>query len=105
MHVYQPDGERLTRRRLVCDVSTHRIGTRETDLAAWLQGLLVLPSQDGRRLRMLDPAADWSERAAVPLTGRATLTTALVDFAALAVLLDDGRVVVIGPPGRPASRG
>ena len=97
LHVYQHDGQSLTRRRLVGDVSTHRIGTRETDLAAWLQGLLVLPSQDGQRLRLLNPAADWAEQGAVPLPGRATLTTALADSAALAVLLDDGQVVLVGP--------
>ena len=105
LHVYQHEGERLTRRRLAGDVSTHRIGTRETDLAAWLHGLLVLPSQDGRRLRRLNPAADWAEQGSVPLPGRATLTTALADSAALAVLLDDGQVVLVGPSGRRPSRG
>ena len=54
-HLPARGSERLTRRRLHADVSTHRIGTREIDLAAWLQGLLVLPSQDGRRLRLFKP--------------------------------------------------
>lgn len=97
LNVYQHEGERLTRRRLVGDVSTHRIGTRETDLAAWLQGLLVLPSQDGRRLRRLNPAADWTELSAVPLPGRVSATTTLTDSGALALLLDDGQVVQAGP--------
>jgi hypothetical protein len=105
LHVYQQEGERLTRRRLSGDVSTHRIGTREIDLAAWLQGLLVLPSQDGRQLRRLNPAADWAELPAVPLPGRATLTAAVPDAAALAVLLESGEVVRVGPAAPlPAGR-
>ncbi len=100
LHVYQPDGEQLTRRRLQGDVSTHRIGTREIDLSAWLQGLLMLPSQDGRQLRLLNPAADWIELTAVALPGRAILTAALPDAAALAVLLDGGQVVLVRSPAR-----
>jgi hypothetical protein len=95
LHVYQAAGGRLTRRRLPGDVSTHRIGSREVDLAAWLQGLLVVPSQDGRHLRLLNPAADWAEWSAVALPGRATLTAALLDTAGLAVLLDGGQVVLV----------
>ncbi|EHR71234.1 hypothetical protein BurJ1DRAFT_2401 [Burkholderiales bacterium JOSHI_001] len=105
LHIYQPDGERLTRRRLHADVSTHRIGTREVDLAAWVQGLLILPSQDGRQLRLLNPAAGWAEVKAVALPGRATLTAAVPDAAALAVLLDGGQVVLVGNVARGASRG
>ena len=105
LHVYQRDGERLSWRALVGDVSTHRIGTRQTDLAAWLQGLLVLPSQDGRRLRRLNPAADWAEMTSVTLPGRATLTTALAESTALAVMLDDGQVVLVGPLARAPSGG
>ena len=105
LHVYQPEGERLTRRRLHADVSTHRIGTREIDLAAWLQGILILPSQDGRHLRLLNPAADWTELQAVALPGRAILTAAVPDAAALAVLLDGGQVVLVGVSARTSSRG
>lgn len=105
LHVYQPEGERLTRRRLHADVSTHRIGTREIDLAAWLQGLLILPSQDGRQLRLLYPAADWTELKAVALPGRAILTAAVPEAQALAVLLDGGQVVLVGPSARAGSRG
>jgi hypothetical protein len=105
LHVYQQQGERLSRRRQIGDVSTHRIGTRETDLAAWLQGLLVLPSQDGRRLRLLNPADDWAEQRSVPLPARATMTAVLAGAAALAVLLDDGQVVRVEPSARAPSRG
>ncbi len=104
LHVYRIEGERLARRRLVGDVSTHRIGTRETDLAAWLHGLLILPSQDGRRLEVLNPAADWAKRSSVPLPGRVALTTALPAAGALAVLLDDGQVVLALPTASAASR-
>lgn len=105
LHVYQPEGERLTRRRLQADVSTHRIGTREIDLSAWLSGLLMLPSQDGRRLRLLNPAADWTELNAVALPGRAILTAAVPDAAALAVLLEGGQVVLVGASAHTSSRG
>jgi hypothetical protein len=105
LHVYQPAGERLTRQRLHADVSTHRIGTREIDLATWLQGLLILPSQDGRQMRLLNPATDWTELKAVALPGRAILTVAVHDAPALAVLLDGGQVVLVGPSARAASRG
>jgi hypothetical protein len=105
LNVYQPKGERLTRRRLQGDVSTHRIRTREIDLSAWLQGLLMLPSQDGRQLRLLNPAADWTELKAVALPGRAILTAAVPDAAALAVLLDGGQVVLVGSAARLSSHG
>jgi len=94
LHVYRVDGPRLDRRRLMSDVSTHAIGSRETDLAAWVRDRLVLPSQDGRLLRVLDPAADWAESTTVPLPGRATMTAALQDGTGVAVLLADGQVVL-----------
>ena len=97
LHVYRQEGEMLARRRLVGDVSTHRIGSRKTDLAAWLQGLLVLPTQDGRRLRRLNSAADWVELTAVTLPGRVAATTTLTNPGVLALLLDDGQVVLAGP--------
>jgi hypothetical protein len=97
LHVYRVEGQRLSRRRLATDVSTHRIGTREIDLSAWVGERLVLPSQDGRRLRVFDPGAEWAERGGLPLPARVAQTTALGDGSALAVLLDDGRVMVAGP--------
>jgi hypothetical protein len=96
LHVYQltdpREGQQLTRRRLLNDVSTHRIGSRELDLSVWLRGMLVLPSQDGRRLRVLNPAADWAEQQSVPLPARVGMTTALADGSGMVVLADDGRV-------------
>jgi hypothetical protein len=96
LHTYRLDGTQLTRRRLMTDVSTHAIGSRETDLAAWVRGRLVLPSQDGRLLRVLDPAAEWAESFTVPLPGRVTMTAAVRDATAVAALLADGQVVLIG---------
>jgi hypothetical protein len=93
LHVYQLEGQQLTRRRVANDVSTHRIGSRELDLSAWSQGLLILPTQDGKQLRVLNPQANGADVAVVPLPGRVTLTTALVDAPAIVALLDDGRVV------------
>lgn len=104
LHVYLPEGERLARQRLHADVSTHRIGTREIDLAAWLHGLLILPSQDGRRLRMFKTAEDWTEVNALALPGRAVLTAAVPAAAALAVLLDGGQVVLVGHAARTVPR-
>lgn len=96
LHVYWLEGQRLSRRRLMADVSTHAIGSRETDLAAWVRDRLVLPSQDGRLLRVLDPAADWAELFTLELPGRATMTAALEDGSGVAVLLADGQVVWVG---------
>jgi hypothetical protein len=81
------------------DVSTHALGSRETDLAAWVQERLVLPSQNGRLLRVLEPAADWAERFTVALPGPAVMTAALADGAGLAVLLADGQVLRVGAWG------
>jgi len=92
LHVYQQDGQRLSRRRLLNDVSTHRIGSRELDLSVWLRGLLVLPSQDGRRLRVLNPASNWAEQQSVPLPARVGMATALADGSGMVVLADDGQV-------------
>jgi len=93
LHVYQQEAHRLTRRRLLADVSTHPIGSRETDLAVWLQGRLLLPSQDGRLLRRVNPAQDWADEGALPLPARVVQTTAWAQGSAWAGLLADGRVV------------
>jgi hypothetical protein len=105
LYVYRQDGHRLLRRRLLTNVSTHAIGSRETDLAVWLQGRLLLPSQDRRMLRLLRPAQDWADEGALPLPAPVVQTTALADGSAWAGVLDDGRVVLAHldrtpPPGR-----
>jgi hypothetical protein len=95
LHVYRRDGQHLMRRRLVSDVSTHAIGSRETDLSVWLRGQLVLPSQDGRRLRVLNSEADWAETASVALSARLTAAIALAEIPAMVALLADGQVVLV----------
>ena len=80
----------------MADVSTHAIGSRETDLVAWVRDWLVLPSQDGRLLWVLDPAADWAELFSLALPGRAAMTAALEDGSGVAVLLAEGQAVRVG---------
>lgn len=99
LHVYRQDGPALVRRRLLADVSTHAIGSRETDLAVWLQGRLLLPSQDGRSLRVVHPGQDWADEGALPLPARVVQTTALADATAWAGLLSDGRVLLAQTTG------
>ena len=98
LHSYVLEGQQLTRRQLAGGVSTHRIGSRELDLSAWLQGLLILPNQEGTGLRVFDPAAQWAETGQVPLPARVVMTRALAGAAAMAVLLDDGQVLIASPP-------
>ena len=103
LHAYRRQGERLTRRALADDVSTHQIGSRELDLAVWLGGWLVLPAQDGRRLRVFDAAkaaGAWAEQATLALPGRVVMTTAAIGAASFGVLLDDGRALVVAGTAR-----
>ncbi|KPF48432.1 hypothetical protein IP87_19895 [beta proteobacterium AAP121] len=104
LHVYSLAGPQLARRWLVADVSTHAIGSRETDLAVWLQGRLLLPSQDGRSITRLNPAQDWAEDGALPLPARVVQTTALANGETWAGLLADGQVVLASPAGRRPSQ-
>lgn len=105
LHVYHPQGPALARRRLLADVSTHAIGSRETDLAVWLQGRIVLPSQDRRHLWLVDPADDPVDAVAAPLPAPVVQATALADGSAWVGLLSDGQVLlgqvsVATPSGR-----
>ena len=75
LHVYRQEAQVLARRRLQADVSTHAIGSRETDLAVWLQGRLLLPSQDGRMLTLVNPAQDWADEGALALPARVVQAT------------------------------
>lgn len=105
LYVYRQDGQRLSRRRLLADVSTHAIGSRETDLAVWLKGRLLLPSQDRRMLRLVSPDQDWADQGALPLPARVVQTAALADGSVWAGVLEDGRVILAHlddtpPPGK-----
>jgi hypothetical protein len=92
LHEYRVDGARLVGRAVAHNVSTHRIGSRELDLALWLGPLLVLPQQNGLALRVLDAAAAWAEVASIALPARVAMTAALPGGQGVAALLDDGRV-------------
>ena len=98
LHEYRQDGSRLIGRAVAQGVSTHRIGSRELDLAVWLGPRLVLPQQNGLGLRVLDANAAWSEVASVTLPERVAMTAALPHGGGVAVLLDDGRVLGLAQP-------
>ena len=101
LHEYRLDGDRLVGRAVANDLSTHRIGSRELDLAVWLGSRLVVPQQDGLALRVLDAAAAWAEVASVAVPSRVAMTAALSGTQGtqgLAALLDDGSVFSIGMP-------
>ena len=98
LHEYRQDGNRLIGRAVAQGVSTHRIGSRELDLAVWLGPRLVLPQQNGLGLRVLDANAAWSEVASVKLPERVAMTAALPHGSGVAVLLDDGQVMGLAQP-------
>lgn len=102
LHVYHQQGGVLARRRLMADVSTHAIGSRDADLAVWLQGRVLLPSQDGRMLRVVNPGRDWADEGALALPARVVQTTALADGSAWVGLLADGRVLLALQADPPA---
>ena len=100
LHEYRVKGQRLAGRAVAHNVSTHRIGSRELDLAVWLGPLLVLPQQNGLALRVLDAAAAWAEVASVALPARVAMTAELPGGQGVAALLDDGRVVGVAAGAR-----
>ena len=87
-------------------MSARTASAPERSIFRCLRGLLVLPSQDGRRLRALNPAANSAEQHSVPLLARIGIATALADESAMAVLGEDGRIWVVralGAAGPSAS--
>lgn len=95
-HSYRGESRRLVRQRVFADVSAHAIGAREADLAVWLRGRL-LPSQDGRKLRILNRTRDWADEGTLPLPVRVLQTAALDDGSAWAGLQADGQVLLVKP--------
>lgn len=95
LFAYTLEGRGLVRRRVMDDVSTHRIGTRELDLGAWVGSTLVLPSQDGLRLRVLSASNGWQERASIALPVAVVMTVRLAGSSALAVLMASGSVGIV----------
>lgn len=51
LHEYRVEGKELRGRRVATGVSNHQLGSRETDLALWIDDRLVLPGQDYRSLQ------------------------------------------------------
>ena len=93
LHEYRLQGDRLIGRAVARDLSTHRIGTRELDLAVWLGTRIVLPGQDASSLRVLDTAQAYAESASAGLPARVAMMLALPGAQGIAALLDDGRVL------------
>jgi len=93
LHEYRLSGDALTAHRFQGDVSNHRIGSRWLDMSTWLGPRLLIPDQSGRRLLLLDAAAEWRSVGEQALSARVTATVALESPAGAAVLLDDGSVV------------
>ncbi len=94
LHEYHVDGARLVAHSRGRDVSNHRIGTRETDLAVWIDNRLVLPSQNFRTLRCFGVDNAWRDCGSIALPGVlvATLALTLGQRRGIAVLLEDGQV-------------
>jgi hypothetical protein len=92
---YSLQGPRLARRRVAGDLSTHRIGTRELDMAAWVASMLVLPSQDGMHLRVLGASNGWQQLASVALPAPVVMTVRLGGSNGVAVLMTGGSVAIV----------
>lgn len=90
---YSAEGSELRARAVGTGYSTHALGSRELDLAVWIGGVLVLPSQDRRSLVVL-ATGDWSPLASRRLAAPVTAARAwrAGDRDGVAVLLADGSV-------------
>jgi hypothetical protein len=94
LHEYVREANALRGRRIAGAYSTHALGSRELDLAAWAGGALVLPGQDRRTLHVL--AVDtWSQRSVYALPQPVVATRAWRSGArpGAVALLADGSVV------------
>jgi hypothetical protein len=92
LHLYRQEGAQLSAQRLHDGVSNHRIGSRWLDMSAWQGRHLLIPDQSGRRLLLLDAAADWRVVGEQPLRSRVAAMVALALPGRIAALLDDGTV-------------
>ena len=88
-------GGTLRSRVIAQGLTNHRNGTRELDLAAWVDGKLLVPAQDRRSLACFDVNKQWEACATVPLPGRVAATTAWSwrGRAGAVVLLEDGQLL------------
>ncbi len=100
LHEYRIERKELRALKLASGVSNHVLGRRELDLAAWVDSLFFVPSQDRRELRIFDPAAGWSERTpvVVPSPIVATRRLRVERRAGCVLLLEDGSVAWVTAP-------
>jgi len=97
LHEYRREGAELKAARVVDGVSNHALGARRLDLAAWHGPWLLVPDQPRRRLLLLDGRHGWRESHAWALPSRVAATASLGGDRGVAVLQEDGGVVVVRP--------
>lgn len=96
LHVYQRQGSQLLSRRVLTGVSNHRIGSRRLDVSAWHGQRLLVPDQEGHRLLLLDAATDWQVVGEQTLSSRVATVISMRASGPMAMLLEDGTVMVSG---------
>ncbi len=101
LHEYLADGSTLRSRVIGQGLTNHRNGTRELDLAAWVDGKLLVPAQDRRSLVCFDTTQQWGACPTVPLPGRVTATAAWSwrNRMGAVVLLEDGQLLFAASGG------
>ena len=98
LHEYRRDGAVLAAARVADGMSNHAIGSRRLDLSAWQGPWLLVPDQARRRLLLLDSRDGWRQVHAWALASRVVDTVSLGDERGVAVLMEDGGVVIVRPP-------
>ena len=101
LHEYLADGGTLRSRVIGQGLTNHRNGTRELDLAAWIDGKLLVPVQDRRSLACFDTNQHWRACPTVPLPSPVTATAAWTwrNRAGAVVLLEDGQLLFAASGG------
>lgn len=97
LHKYRQEGSELVATRVMDGVSNHAIGSRRLDLSAWQGTWLLMPDQRRRRLLLLDGRAGWRQVHAWQLASPVTATASLGDGRGVAILQEDGSVVLVRP--------
>jgi hypothetical protein len=99
LHEYRRDGAVLRATHVADGLSNHALGSRRLDLCAWQGPWLLVPDQARQRLLLLDSRDGWRQAHAWALPSRLVDTAGLGDGRGVAVLLEDGGMVVVRPPG------
>ncbi|MEO6566127.1 MAG: hypothetical protein ABIO63_08830, partial [Casimicrobiaceae bacterium] len=97
LHEYRGHGAAMQSRVIDHDVSNHRIGSRELDLAAWVDRKVVLPAQNRRSLRCLDANDGWRACGSLTLPSPVTASVPIVKGgqSGVAALLEDGQIIFV----------